>query len=319
MDLLAQFLCCFKSTTILEDFILSKQGTSLVLPWPQEWRLTFHTIESIPDVSKEDIEEFRKTYLCCEDSLIIIGILHHVKKATCRGPLLLRGERGHLYVYNNSYDKCLYYVATNLQEFFLIGLKFFYPIYELCEFIIESESAHSIIEHAQSFSDILNYRNKNINVCFILKSHPYKTYVRFSKLTMTPYTEQDLINWEKVLECTNLDILFTVQYNTFGKWIEMILIFNDHGNLFAVDLDEKIIFIAHNLVEFLKVGCLRYNENHRLHQDCFTEPKNSLNLEEKFSRPVSCPWGSACKKKTSTVFKRFSQNWKNLFHDKSKR
>ena len=301
MDFLAN-LCCVNKLTLLEEFILSKEGTSFVLPFPEEWRVTFHSLETIPEISKEDIEEIRNTYLCCEKTLIVVGVLHHVKKSTCRGPILLQGDRGHLYVYNGFFDKSLYYVSSNLQDFFLVGLKFFYPIYELCDFIVDFETGSKIVEHSKSFSDMIIYRDENINVCFILKSSPYKTYTRFCRLPMTPYTDQDLHRWKRVIRCNIVDVLFCVKHNVFGKWFELVIIFDVNGKIFGVD-DEQIIFLAHNITEFLKIGCLRFNENRRLHGYWFERTNDVRNVEEELSRQINCPWGNTCKRKKRNIFK----------------
>jgi len=62
MDFLAN-LCCVNKLTLLEEFILSKEGTSFVLPFPEEWRVTFHSLETIPEISKEDEVLLHRLYL----------------------------------------------------------------------------------------------------------------------------------------------------------------------------------------------------------------------------------------------------------------
>ena len=81
-----------------------------------------------------------------------------------------------------------------------------------------------------------------------------------------------------------------------------MIIFDVNGKIFGVD-DEQIIFLAHNITEFLKIGCLRFNENRRLHGYWFERTNDVRNVEEELSRQINCPWGNTCKRKKRNIFK----------------
>lgn len=293
-------LSCIQGRTqidVIEDYIAQRLGTTLALPWPKDWKLTFYNIRSIPGMYDDDLEDMRKTFLCCETKLTVIGILHK-KKNSMRGPILLSGETEDLYVYNTFGDRCLYYVSKNFQEFFSIGLKYFYPIYETLNYLTDTKIAEDLKKNCRSFAETLFLRDRYLTLGFVLRTAPYQTLVRFCDIRMTNFGENDLIKWRQRLKSNFIDVLFCAQYNFYGKWIELVIIYNARGMLFAVDVNEKIIYVAKNVEEFLKMGCLRYVENRRLHTEWFLSESSYVKREEEeFAQDIVCPRGPQCKRK----------------------
>nr|APO38580.1 tegument protein UL43 [Human betaherpesvirus 6A] len=286
-----------KDIDLLVNFIENRQGATLALPWPEDYRLTLHSVENIPEISREDVQNWAKTYMCCGGELVVVGVIHKAKTRTCRGPIVLQGARGHIYVYNGFFDRSLYHVASSFHDLFSNGLRFFYPIYETCDYALDSTVALDMIAHSKSFSELLHYRNERKNAFFTLKTYPYKTFVRFCNLSMTEFSSRHLIQWRRKLQTSLLDVVFIVQHNFFGDWRELVVVFDGHGMLFCVDREESLLFIARNMSDFLKIGCLRYNENRRLHTQWFTQDTDYIKqVDEMFSRDVLCPLREHCQR-----------------------
>lgn len=285
---------------MIEKYILSRQGTTLTLPWPSDWRLTLRSVQSLAGIFSEDLDEWCKLYLCCEKKLTVLGILHHVKKNNYQGPIVLIGIKGHVYIYNNIFDNALYYVARDIEEFFTIGLKKFYPIYGSVDIITNYEYLNEFLQSCSSFEDCLKYRDKNLGKGVLLNTTPYKTYLRFCNVWMLrPSFFIYMKKWKLQLQTELLDVIFIANCNFLGRWQEIVILINGCGQLFAIDTEhQQVIYLARNMEELLKMGCLRFRANTRMFTKWFLDNGDyKRNTEEKFSRKLSCPFGFLCKRK----------------------
>lgn len=246
------------------------EGATIILPWPRGYVVTINR-NNRAEILSEDVSKLCEAYLCCEKDLSIIGVIHERESSDRIGPIVFQGTKGHIFAYNQYGENAMYYLAESFEDFFAKhGLRYFYPIYLTRKYLSSEDTTFALLRYSITMTDLLSFRDANVNVGIVLRSHPWLTYLTLIKKLLLC---EDTLLWFNSLPLS-FEPLFLAVYYYKRRWIRFNIVINETGQLYAIR-KKKLILIADDMDTFLRLGCLRYEQNRRYYVNWVKDAQDS--------------------------------------------
>lgn len=288
----------------LLDFVHLKHGTSIFLPWPKNWVFTYWNFrkDQIEDMSLTLIKE---NYLCCDKFVVPVGVVHERAIEPGRQhPVVFIGEGGRVYLHDVVEDAIYLLSFKGFVDFCDIGLEAFHTLKEHMS-IMDGTCKDRYLQKFISvltLTELINVRDQLIGkeVTVNIGNDTQVTLI-ISNVQSTGYTTEKIEQWAKQAESYRIDVFICLRKWFMQRWINIPILVDDTMKVFAVDPENgNAYFMAKDVLTFLKIGLLRFQNNYRYYRNCYSNSTiqrvSSTGVGTAF-RPTDCSRTIYCRRK----------------------
>lgn len=109
----------------LLSYVTRNGGAQVRLPWPRGWFLVLGPLWQDLDFNQSDLSKWEREYTCCPMSFTFVGRIRDTsgERDKNTGMVLLLSKDGGVFCYSGWRDDSIYYLAKDVRDFSVRGLK----------------------------------------------------------------------------------------------------------------------------------------------------------------------------------------------------